>query len=323
MTVEIVSPASRDDWLALRKTTIGASEVAALVGRHPYPEMTRYRLWADKRGLLDGDSADTPQLRRGRHMERVGIDFLREERPDWDIDHNAMPRGRFYRDGVAGLSATPDAFVHDPTRDGFGVCQIKSVEPRVFKEKWFSDGELEPPVGIAMQAIQEAVLTGASWACVAPLVISYGIEIPIIEIPIHAGVMDRLREEAATFWEHVHSGQDASPYAPDFAVDGECIDALFAEDDGGTLDLSTIPAHAYDVLCEMLRRRELLKACEATGHAAEAERKVLDAELKFILGNAARGVLLDGRMIEAKTVRRKGFTVEPTIYRAIKVREGK
>jgi hypothetical protein len=317
--INTIEPASREEWLELRKPTIGASEIAALVGAHPFPQMTPYRLWALKRRLLE-EEPETPAMRRGRHMEKgVAIDFLREERPEWVIERNQIPGGKFYADEDHHISATPDAFARDPEREGFGVVQIKSVEPHIFKKKWQDgDNAIRPPTGVAVQVIQEAALSGASWACVAPIVVSEGIDMPIVEIPLHKGVMDRLRYEAAMFWLRVKNNE---PYEPDFAVDGKVIDRVFAEDDGGTIDLGMLDPDQVARLPANLRRRELLAACEATGRAAEAERKVIDAELKWMLKNAARLELPDGRVIEAKTIHKKGYPVAPTSYRQIKIKE--
>ena len=46
----------------------------------------------------------------------------------------------------------------------------------------------------------EAELTGAKWAAVAPLVVDYGIECPVIDIPLHAGIVETVKNEALTFW---------------------------------------------------------------------------------------------------------------------------
>jgi YqaJ-like viral recombinase domain len=110
MTIEILTPSSREEWLDLRHPTIGASESPAMLGVHPY--ITPFELWARKRGLVPS-GPDNKQKRRGRLLEPIAIDILREERPVWDVISNALPGGKFYRDLDTGLSCTPDAFVCD------------------------------------------------------------------------------------------------------------------------------------------------------------------------------------------------------------------
>jgi hypothetical protein len=313
--IEILAPASREEWLALRKSTIGASEAAALVGAHPW--LTPYELWARKSGLVT-DAGETPAMRRGRHLEAVAIDFLREERPEWTIKANPIPGGVIYRD-PAGLSCTPDCFMSsngEVTNGAFGVCQIKSVEPHIFKRTWVPDNSgsgPEAPLYVAIQAIQEALLTGASWACVGALVIGHGIDLHLIEIDLHAGIAARIRKEAADFWRRV---RENDPYPPDYARDGEIIKCLYADDDGGEIDLS-----GNERALKLAAAREGLKRIETAGGEAVKERKLIDAEIVHLLGNATRGSLGDGRIIEAKTVRKKGFVVEPTTFRTVKLKQ--
>jgi hypothetical protein len=75
---------------------------------------------------------------------------------------------------------------------------------------------------------------------------------------------------------------------------------------------------------KLVARREALKLCESAGDAAAKERKIIDAKIIYLLGNAVRGTLADGRFIEAKTVRVKGYAgyaaVPPTSYRPVKIK---
>jgi YqaJ-like viral recombinase domain len=310
--IETIIPSSREEWLALRKSTIGASEVAALLGVHPW--LTPYQLWARKSGLIP-EAEETPAMRRGRILEAVAIDFLREERPEWTIMANSIPGGTLYRDPDAGLSCTPDALVLREIA-GFGPCQIKSVEPHVFNRTWVPDNARagpQAPIYVEIQAIQEATLTGASWACVGALVVWHGIDLYLIEIGLHAGIMARIRREAAEFWRRV---RENDPYQPDYGRDGDVIRSLYADDSGGEIDLSS-----NERAIKLVAAREGLKRIEAAGGDAVKERKRIDAEIIHLLGNAARGTLADGRVIEAKTIFKKSFTVEPTVFRSIKIKQ--
>jgi len=312
VTIEILEPRSRDEWLRIRQQTIGASEIAALVGASPWE--TAFSLYSKR----VGNAAPEPEnaaMRRGRHLEAVAIEMLREERPDWIVKANPMPGGVFYRDLDAGISATPDAFVSAPGRPN-GICQIKSVQKFTFDKKWKNaDGEIEPPLHVVIQAVQEAALTGAEWACVAALVIDFGIDLPVIEIEIHGGIIARMRKEAADFWRRV---AENDPPPPDFGKDGALIASLYSDDNGSEIDLS-----GNEVIVQILAEREALKAREKDGSEAEKARKVLDAEIIYELGNASTGRLADGRVITAKTTRRAGYEVKPTSFRSVKIKEMK
>lgn len=312
MSIEIMTPATREEWLALRRESLGASEVAALLGVHPF--MSAYELWAARSGLLADDSSETAPMRRGRMLEAVAVDFLAEERPGWQVTANRIPGGKVYRDAERRISCTPDAFAVDPSRDGFATVQIKSVEPSIYRRQWKNDaGGVEPPLHVVVQAIQEARLTGASWAAVAPLVIGFGITMPIIDIPLHAGLMTRLDAEVAAFWRAVESGQ---PPAPDYGRDGAIIAALNPTDpDGPAIDLSSDNA-----LPALIDERARLSA---SAKDADARRKAIDAEITMKLAGHPVGVLADGREITRTMQSRGAYAVEATSFPVIRVRSPK
>ena len=312
MSIEKLHCPDDATWHAARSKDVTASVAAALLGAHEFE--TRLSLFMAKTGHADLIEESEP-MRRGRLLEPVAVQIIRERHPDWTIRYNNGSDRHYYRDAKARIGATPDIEVRDPER-GFGVIQIKSVEGSVYRRKWANeDREPDPPVWIAVQAMIEATLTGATWAAVAPLVVGHGIDLPEIDIPLHTGIMARLRSEVADFWRRVAAND---PPDPDFGRDGALIAALYADDDGDMVDLSD-----NSRAIELVAAREALKSRESDGAAAAKERKTIDAELIHALGNAACGRLADGRIIEAKTIRRDGYTVEPTSYRAVKIKEGK
>jgi hypothetical protein len=91
------------------------------------------------------------------------------------------------------------------------------------------------------------MLTGASWAAVAALVIDRGADLHIIDVPLIPDLMDRIRSEVARFWRFVETdtpppatpGRDLStikalalaapkPAEPEISLDGDnaLLDAL-------------------------------------------------------------------------------------------------
>lgn len=307
-SVEILQPKSREQWLDLRRPNIGASVAGALLGVHSY--QTAYGLYALKAGLLIEDPEESAAMKRGRLLEPVAIELLQEERPRWKIEANVMPGGAYFVDRPLRLSATPDAFAIDPDRAGFGVIQIKSVESGIFRKVWRDpdSGDVVPPLWIGVQAILEAHLTGATWAAIGALVIGSGAEVHLVEVPVHAGVIHRIREAVAGFWRLIDAG---TPPDPDYARDGETIAALYADDDGSTVDLSgdnALPGLADEY-----------QHLGAETSAAERRRKAIKAEILAKLGAARAGRLADGRLITAATVQRDAYQVSATSYRSIRV----
>src|ERR1017187_5285981 len=219
-TVNTVRPETREAWLEHRRGTVGASEVGALFQVHDY--LSPFKLASRKLGLYE-DEEETSAMRRGRMLEPVAIACMKEDRPNWVITHNPMPGGNWLVDRDARISATPDAFVSDPDR-GFGIVQIKSVEGGVFKRKWKTEYDVvEPPLWIAIQASIEAELTGAKWAACAALVVGFGIDLHIVDIPLIPGVYDKAAEYSRAFWAKTDKGE---LFDPDFEKDGKLIRSL-------------------------------------------------------------------------------------------------
>ena len=145
------------------------------------------------------------------------------------------------------------------------------------------------------------------------MVVGFRTSLYLVEVPLHAPLMAKARDLVRDFWRRIETGE---AYAPDFARDGAVIARLFGNDDGTEIDLT-----GNNRIPSLVAQREALKLREADGNAAAKERKTIDTELIHALGVAARGRLADGRVIEAPTTRRKGYAVEPTTFRTVKVKE--
>jgi hypothetical protein len=299
---------SREQWLACRSQDITASIAGALLGVHPYS--TAYGLFLLKSGKITEDPEETGPMRRGRLLEPVAVQMLREDRPDWTI-HN-HPIGYYYRDPDSRIGATPDVLATDE-HGKLGVIQIKSVEPSIFRRDWKNeDGTIEPPLWIVCQAIIEAHLTGADWAAVAPMVIGFGVELPIIPIPIHVGILERIKAEVATFWQRIKEGRN---YDPDYGRDGALIAKLYPQDNGKEIDLSGDN--------EMPAAIDLLETARAEKKAAEAEEKIAKAIIADKMGEASIARLADGRRVSHKTTERQGYVVAPTSFRTLRILKGR
>ena len=69
--VVCVKDITHDEWLALRRTGIGGSDAATVVGLNPYS--SPYYLFCDKRGEL-AEKEDTEAMRQGRDLEQYVAD---------------------------------------------------------------------------------------------------------------------------------------------------------------------------------------------------------------------------------------------------------
>jgi predicted phage-related endonuclease len=300
--IERIPIESREQWLALRKNDVTASTAGALLGLHPY--MSAYGLWAEKTGLVSFDAPMNAAMERGLELEPIAIKRLQKLHPEWNVAASTY----YYRDPDARLGATPDCTAFDPARD-LGIIQIKSVEPSAFREHWFEDGEMRPPLWIAIQAIIEAHLFGASWAAVAALVIGYGIDLHVIDVPIHPGLIERIKAETRKFWEMIERGEEPPP---DYGKDAALIEQLFSQPEEIEIDLT-----GDNELPEAVAQYVQLGKDVSSINEERAARR---AEILHKLGNASAARIATGR-ITAKSIKRKAYVVPESSYRAIKFRE--
>jgi hypothetical protein len=301
-------------WHALRRQDITASVAAALLGaadpedQHAYA--TPYQLYMLARGAVEPESIDEEgPILRGWLMEEPAVRLLRRRNPTWIVQHNTGEGRVYYRDPATRMGCTPDAIVNDPQR-GIGIVQIKSVEASIFRRKWKNDdGDIEPPLWIAVQAIVEATLVGASWAAVAPIVVGHGVEMPLIDVPLHGGIMTRLREAVAEFWRRVDARQ---PYDPDFGRDGELISRLYDDPTPGVIADLTADNHLPEIAAE-----DEILAGEIK--VKTARRKEIKKEFEFKIGNCA-GAIFRGGSATKKIVHKKAYSVPASSYPDIRIK---
>jgi hypothetical protein len=275
MTVRIFTPASREEWLALRAPTCGASEAPALLGLDP--RTTAFEVFASKTGRYKRAFAKTeireksihlPPHEKGNFLEEKGFELTRMLRPEWTVTSNAIPGGHFYQDLALGISATPDDFLTAPDRPGSGAIQIKNLAQRVLnKDDWTrGEGDFELPGHVAVQTIIDAFLSGCQWACAGIMVTNFGVDFYLEEVPLHSGILSRVLAEAAEFQRRL---REDDPYPPDYARDGDVIKQFYADDNGGTTDLDcTLDIEQQNRVAKMAARHLALKKIESAAHVA-------------------------------------------------------
>jgi hypothetical protein len=305
VTIETLPLVDRLQWLAARRDYCGASEIAALIGLHPW--LSPFELWARKTGRLP-EAEETPAMRRGRLLEPVAIDIVAEDHPSWTVARNPVPGGKMFIDRRARIACTPDAIAIDPLR-GRGVVQVKSVSPRVYRREWRNaEGEIELPLWVAVQASVEAALTESRWAAVAALVVEDVIACHVIDVPLLKGIVERVKAEVRTFWKHVE--RETQP-APDYGRDLNAIKLL---------NLETVPSVGpveidNEDLVNALAEHVL---CAADLKALKARQDKAEALIRSVMG-AHETALAGDWFFSNKPVSRKAYTVKETTYRALRI----
>ena len=126
----------RDEWLRWREEDVTASVAGALLGLHPY--CTALQLYMAKTGLVSLDNGDSGPMRRGRLIEPVAMQIVKEEHPEWRVEAPAV----YLRDPEHKLGCTPDLYAS--TSLSRGVIEIKSVEPSAFRRTWLDESRRHP-----------------------------------------------------------------------------------------------------------------------------------------------------------------------------------
>jgi predicted phage-related endonuclease len=306
MPIESHSITSREQWLKeWRPRDVTASVAAALLGLHPY--VTPLQLYMDKAGIVPLDDADTPTRRRGRLLETLAPELIREAKPHWEVT-----RAQDYvRDPVHRLGATPDFYLHDNARR-LGINQFKSVERGVFERNWRDPDshEITPPVWVGIQAALEAHLTGAEFATIGVVRVGYEIEFDLLEVPHTPGLIERLESAADAFWQAVAKRE---PPPPDFLADAELVRRLYPK----AMPDKTIDLTGNNRLPWLASEDERLAAIAKD---ADDRRKAIKAELLHLMGDAEFAIV-DGEIVaSAKLVSKKPYQVKPTPYRDVRFR---
>src|SRR5436190_1401051 len=102
---------------------------------------------------------------------------------------------------------TSDEQWHGLRNPNVGASEVSAL----FRRNWYEGDELRPPLWVAVQAITEAHLTGAKWCACAAIVVEFGIHLHVIDVPIHPGIIQRVRDETAKFWNLIDNGKMPEP----------------------------------------------------------------------------------------------------------------
>jgi hypothetical protein len=139
------------------------------------------------------------------------------------------------------------------------------------------------------------------------LTVSNGIDLHLVPVPIHEGVVSRVRAAVAEFWKLDETGDRPDP---DWKRDARLIEDLY-EPTGEVISLegdNELPALADE--------RAALSRTIADAKDRQTEIKAIFLDR---LNGAAQARIADGRLISAKRINRKGYEVAPSTYLDVRV----
>jgi putative phage-type endonuclease len=229
----IIPCATEADWHAERAKALGASEVAALFGVHPY--MTALQLWSKKKLLLAEAQEETERMEAGHFAElkiapwyakRTGRTVVEPQAFYHRDEEDLRTLGAFaviVRHPTLPLQCTPDRIaleggpyiVNGKPAARVRVLQIKNVD-RFQKDAWDDEGETSPPLWIQIQVQCELLCTGLRWGAIAADI--GGNKLRYADVERHEGFMATLASKATEFWASLSTDLAPAPTGDDLAT---------------------------------------------------------------------------------------------------------
>lgn len=156
---------SRRDWLALRRRTIGSSEISAIAGFNPW--RSPLRVWMEKTGKIESDPENDAMV-IGKLSEPVVAELFRRKA---QMKVNVKPSQSFIVHPVHTFaSCTPDFWVD------LLNANDEAVTTRILEVKTAHGAKLdewengEAPTGYRLQCLWQLGVTGLQFAHLAALI---------------------------------------------------------------------------------------------------------------------------------------------------------
>ena len=258
----IIRPKSREEWLEHRKTGIGSSEVATIVGLNPWE--TPYQLWRRKLGL-DPAKDETFAMKAGHYLEdavaqfwhdETGCEIIKRSSGDWLIANKERPY----------LQVSPDRTYWLPgmtkNNTNKGILECKTTQSQIdaddLPKHWFC--QVQYQLGVA-----ELEHGSLAWLC-------SGREFGYKDMEFVPDFFAWLVEEVDKFWrDNILGRQEPSVHSVQ-----DILLKYARHTDGKVTEVSEDVYNAYSELKEV---RDQVAALE--------ERKIsLEERLKFAFGDA-------------------------------------
>ncbi len=151
MSVTIIKPKDRKEWLKQRECGIGSSEVGTILGLNPFE--TPYQLWRRKKGL-DAPKEENFAMRAGHYLEDAVSLFYRDATQkeiikssagDWLIVNDKKPYLRVSPDRTFWIPGAPKSYKNK------GILECKTTQKEVdadsVPQHWFC--QLQYQLGVA------------------------------------------------------------------------------------------------------------------------------------------------------------------------------
>jgi predicted phage-related endonuclease len=313
---------SREPWLERRRTGIGSSDAAVILGVSRFG--SPLSLYHDKLGNLPPSPRESDFTRWGLILEgpiaeRFAEEVGRAVLPPTALlgvgltsdEVNAIPESLLQSRYVIQrdkdeprLLASCDRAQVDGERVGgkIGILEVKNASIYVADE--WDEEQGEPPLEYLVQVQHQLMVTGAPYASIAALV--GGVRFVWADVPRDEEFIAKLRERELEFLWHLDKGIPPP-------VDGSdhtraILKRLHPRDTG---EIKPLPPAMLDWAGQLVTANEELKKWKAAKQ--EAENHIIEA-----IGDATIGTLPNGDSFSYKTQTRGEFISRETTFRVLR-----
>ena len=284
---------SRTQWLEGRRTGIGGSDVAAILGLNDY--QSAYSIWADKLGLLP-EKEDNEAMRQGRDLEDYVAQRFCEQTGKNVRRNNRMLRSEKYPFMIANIDRQ---IVGE--RSGL-ECKTTSM----MNLKKFKNGEY--PATYYCQCMHYLAVTGWEKWYLAVLVLNQGFY--LYEIERDEDEISALIKAETEFWNLVES--NTPPEIDGSKATREALEFINQPDDD--------KPEAY--LYGKENMVEHLFSLKSDKKEIEKNIAQIENQIRADLGGANKGVM-HGYTISLQTIIKKSYIVKESSYQRLTIKEKK
>lgn len=273
----------------LRKKLIGASDIPAILGLSPWRSAAD--VWLEKTGRME-EQKPTEAMEVGTRLEPIIL--------DWAQDQIGVPVVRdtqfVHPNGVMVASldglVTPDQHV-----EAKYTTQV---------QEWGDEGTDDIPDYYLAQVAAQFACVPASRLCWVPVLMpAFGFKFKMFKVQRDEALIAAVTAAAVEF----HKKHIAADVAPDDFRPSIDVAKHIKRTEGKTIVIPELPV-------------TLFKAAQLNKKKANEEFERAQADLLACIGDADTGDYGRG-VVTYKLTKRAGYTVQPTEYRTLRVKEAK
>lgn len=287
---------NRAAWLAARRSGIGSSDAAAILGQTTWG--SPYSVWAEKAHGIGKDVGDSEYVRWGSVLEGPIRDEY-QQRTGRRVSHAGSFAITRHPD-IPWLAASLDGTVEPGSGDVViqGVYEGKTAGGHK-AEEWAN----EPPLAYQIQVQHQMAATGLQWASIACLI--GGQKLVYFDVERNQRFIDAMLEKLAAFWRCVET--KTPPDVDASAATRSALKLLHPLDNGQTVEL---PESAAARWIERQLISDEIKSLEA-------RRDEIDHWFKAAIGDNTYATC-GGETWSLKTSTRKSYTVKESTVRTLR-----